>query len=506
MDRRFALGIAVAAVLHFVRVADVHAGDGTGEPQIPALIAQLGSSRFAEREAAVRELDARGEAALPALRQAQCNADPEVRRRAAALARRIDKRVQVKRLLASQRVRLSFEDAPLREALTAFTQKTGYPIRVEADAAALVGRRVTLETGAVPFWEALDRFVAAAGLAEREPAPPAPRPNAGAFDNGSVVIVNGNMRPMPADILRADTPDRPAPLVLVDGPPHPLPAHLCGALRIRALAPDAHAPTPPRDEGEAVLVLDVSVEPRLRWQKGLDVRIERVTDDQDQALAGRFVPSFREAQRDRAAMVVNGLPVYPATEQSEAEARLLPLRIQLGKMPAKTLAELSGTLTGLVRSAAAPLVTVDNVLHAAGQTVLGTGGGSVKVVEILRQEGGEWKLRIQIEAPPHGIDDGLTVPGSLALIVNGKRVGGDEEPLSAENFALLDAKGRPFEAVKAITTGRRAGSARELELTYQQADRQGIPDRFVYSGRRSVVVDVSFTLKNVPLPKDNKTP
>src|SRR3954453_24249902 len=56
------------------------------EPPTPAeirrLVTQLGSDQFAEREAASRRLEAIGEPALPALRKATANQDPEVRRRA----------------------------------------------------------------------------------------------------------------------------------------------------------------------------------------------------------------------------------------------------------------------------------------------------------------------------------------------------------------------------------------------------------------------------------------
>ncbi len=64
-----------------------------GEPadtaQIERLIRQLGSERFAEREAAGKALDAIGEPALPALRKAQGSSDLEIRRRVAALLKSI---------------------------------------------------------------------------------------------------------------------------------------------------------------------------------------------------------------------------------------------------------------------------------------------------------------------------------------------------------------------------------------------------------------------------------
>jgi hypothetical protein len=469
--------------------------------RIGRLIAQLGSPQYGEREEASRDLAACGTAALKALRRAAQSGDPEVSRRAVVLVRRMERRLETDRLLAPQRMRLEFRDTPLPEAVAAFARRTGYPIKLEGDDGKLAERKVTLDTGDTTFWPAFDRFCAAAGLVERGPAPAGEAPNPNGVSQSSVIIVNGNMRAQPTDILNGQATDRPEPLVLVDGPTRSLPAHVAGALRLEALPPDTHLPGQPKVEGEAVLALEASVEPRLKWHKVLDLRIDRLTDDQDQALTARVVPSAKAAaQRDRAAMFINGVPVYPEVDPSETDSRQLLLRVRLGKKPAKELRELAGTLTALVRTEPQTLVTVEKILEAAGHTFDGAAGGSVKVVEVSRQEEGTIKLRLHVETPPRSLEDGLTVPSNMVMIVNGRRVGGDEEPLTAANFALLDAQGHPFEVVKAITTGRRAGVARELELTYQPAEGQGDPVRFVYTGRRSALVDVPFTLKHVPLP------
>jgi uncharacterized protein (TIGR03067 family) len=59
--------------------------DAPDAASIARLIRQLGSPEFAEREAATRRLEAVGEPALEALRQAGASEDPEVRRRAREL-------------------------------------------------------------------------------------------------------------------------------------------------------------------------------------------------------------------------------------------------------------------------------------------------------------------------------------------------------------------------------------------------------------------------------------
>jgi hypothetical protein len=60
---------------------------------VDQLIRQLGSDSFRERETANKALDERGAAALPALRQALDDSDPEVRCRAARLVEAIEARL-----------------------------------------------------------------------------------------------------------------------------------------------------------------------------------------------------------------------------------------------------------------------------------------------------------------------------------------------------------------------------------------------------------------------------
>ena len=51
-----------------------------------------------------------------------------------------------------------------------------------------------------------------------------------------------------------------------------------------------------------------------------------------------------------------------------------------------------------------------------------------------------------------------------------------------------------------MDTGRGAGAAQELELTFRPRPGQGEALRFTYTDRRGYVIDVPFTLKDVVLP------
>src|SRR5580698_7777187 len=62
-------------------------------PPIESLIARLGDQNFRVRQAAGRELEDRGEEALPFLRKAFEDSDEEIRRRAEVLTQKIERTV-----------------------------------------------------------------------------------------------------------------------------------------------------------------------------------------------------------------------------------------------------------------------------------------------------------------------------------------------------------------------------------------------------------------------------
>jgi RNA polymerase sigma factor (sigma-70 family) len=137
--------------------------------RIAKLVRQLGSERFAEREQAVKELDKLGPPALAALREAAKSTDPEVKRRAAGLARNIEERQAREEILRPKRVHLVYKDTPLHEALGDFQKKSGYRLTLHdpnGKLDELAKRPITLDTGDVTFWEALELFCKAAGLVE----------------------------------------------------------------------------------------------------------------------------------------------------------------------------------------------------------------------------------------------------------------------------------------------------------------------------------------------------
>jgi hypothetical protein len=496
--------LLVLAFCHLVTLSPCHLVTAGEDGRIDRLINQLGSSTYADREEAGKALDEIGAPALEALRKAAQAKDAEIRRRSAALVRRIEGRVENAQLLAPHYVRLSYKDAPLADAVADLAKKTGFVITLAEGQVKAEGRTVTLDTGAVPFWEAFDRFCAAAGLAETtaKAAPAAAKGNTVVM--GSVVVIGGGgVRTGPTDITKPETPDKPEPILLGDGKARELPAHYAGSLRVAAQPADVAVAGQTKGAGEYLLGLDVAAEPSLRFQRPLGLRIDKAIDDQGQVLKQQPVSfSKPQANRGNPSMIINGVPYYPDDPAADAVTRQVPVKLGQGDKPARALKELSGTLVGLVYAAPQTLAAVDDVNQATGKVVQGAGGSWLKVLEVAKQEDGTVKVRFLVETPPKAAEDNSAVPINMNVMINGRKVSntGSDEPLSGQNFELADAKGKLFEMVKATDTGKRAGSARELEVVYQPADGQGEPAKFTYVGRRSAIVEVPFTLKDVPLP------
>jgi hypothetical protein len=464
-----------------------------------ALITQLSSPRFEEREAATRALDALGPAALESLRQALQSSDAEVRRRAGPLVRTIERHVAEARILESTRVRLIYQNTPLHEAVTDLARKTGFILHLEGDKVKLAGRRVTLDTGDVTVWEALDRFCQKANLTERT--------TAGAGQDDRYRIESTDRRIVITGEVRSDGLAHPENhLVLKDGVPAPLPCDQTGAFRIRALPPDTPLTGQTKVEGETLFGLEVRLEPRLQLQSLLALRIDRAVDDRGQTLTQPTVASgtgeFSGNSGAEILIIWDGMTELPANFLGEGCQ--VPVRLRLPERPGRRLKELHGTIALRVQTAPEPLVTVDGVLQTVGQAVPGGAGSALKVIEVGREEKGEVKLRVEVTPPPWD----LVVGGLPARLILSSRWGwrGNRgtpapQPVGVEQLALLDARGRkiPLASSTDPAVGGN-GKTWEFTLVYQPGAGQGEPARLVYTGRRSATVEVPFTLKDVPLP------
>src|SRR5262249_46735032 len=119
MMRNWLLPAALVAALGLGVLLGVPtpAAEPADATKIAKLIEQIGSGNFDEREQATAELDKIGAPALAALKKAMTSGDAEVKRRAEELVAKIEKRTESVTLLVPTKVKLSYKDTPVTEAV-----------------------------------------------------------------------------------------------------------------------------------------------------------------------------------------------------------------------------------------------------------------------------------------------------------------------------------------------------------------------------------------------------
>lgn len=479
------------------------ASTGHADAELSRFITQLGSHDYKERRAATQALDALGSSALDALRKASQAQDPEVRRRAESLARAIEKRVETAELLEPKHVHLVYDSTPLAEAVSDFAQKTGYSIHLGIQGAAVADRRLTLDTGDTTFWEAFELFCAKAGLVERVVQPEDVQANSDIPGRAFQGRLGG-----PGIVFRGPRlySTRDEQLTLVPGKEKSYPTCHTGAVRIRALS--AHGTVwgqaPP--SGETFFVLEVTPQPKMAWHN-IETRIDRAIDEQGQNLMP--IPTNGDALRIAAMLANNALLWDPQTGQpTAAGVRQLPVHLKLADKPTRVLKEVEGVVLAQVQTPPRALLSVDNILKAAGQAVKDPADGKrMKILEVKEQTGGNVSIRLQLEDP-------MGLPGLIAfnrrgvMRINGAIRNGIIGPNGQTNasectFTLIDTHDQcfaldPQARRDSITTNGNA-LCWEIELNYHPHDGQSEPAKLVYSGRRWVVIEVPFTLRDVPV-------
>jgi hypothetical protein len=314
------------------------------------LIKQLGSPKFNERLQATQALEKLGPKALPALREAAKNKDPEIARRASDLVRAIEKKGQIDQLLEPTMVKLSHAGAPLKVVVADLARQSGYTVKL--DKAVDAQKAVTVQTERVPFWQAFDELCQQGDLALGP-----------VTVKGSAVIaqdpqqemqkrmqqlqqqIQRQGRNMQILVPQIDMGGEPgasfekAELTLVSGKPAAAPTTYVGALRVRAL-PLKEAENERIREHKGFL-FEVCPEPKIAWRTPLELRISALTDDRGQPIEVVSVELTNQKEPDEKAGAEAG-PSLPFNQQLVALARL-------PDQPGKTVPELKAALSGTVQ-------------------------------------------------------------------------------------------------------------------------------------------------------------
>ncbi len=520
--------------------------------RVDKLIEQLGSSSYHEREAASKALEAVGAPALESLRKAADSDDIEVRRRAAELVKRIEKNAETNRVLTGKRVHLVYKETPLAQAVADFAKKTGYELELHDAEHKLADRKITLDTGDVPFWQAFDQFCEQAKVNPLSPqeimrqmmqrqmqdqmemmkkmAP------AGAVPKGAPPGIPAP--PAAALVTRAASSTAPGfdprRLMLTEGQPPRRPTDYHGAVRFRALPLEAQ---PGGQDSPPEISLEITLEPKLQFVSVLATQVSKALDDRGRpvgitasAIQGEEPPNFAGVGPGGRRFAMRRRPtVMPAIGPQQ-----VTLQLKKGERSPRMLRELSGTVSMQVLDEPQAMITVEHPDKAAGKTAEGKTGGRIRVLEVPKPEDDQLRLRVEHELPndvvafmdtinPRPLPSKKTngtpdekgsapkkeqkeakiQPGPAAPAAGFTPVRG--APFAGYNFrglTLRDEKDRSYPLAEISVTGRAVMAGAILwtyDLTFHVPREELQSARLVFSGRRTVSVEAPFLLKDVPL-------
>jgi hypothetical protein len=460
--------------------------------RIDALIEQLGSGKFQERNAAQKELEAIGLPALEQLKKTMQAAEPEINRRAAELVRKIQEKKNTAEVLAAKNVHFKVKEMPVLDAVAELAKMSAYPLQVMGDKTKLAAKLITLDTGAVPFWKALDALGAEAGLVEQQPTPAVEMNQAGI--GAQIQIMQIPLQAIQGNIHMGDQAGGPPEIRLYPRSKKNPNASYAGSVRFRA----EPAPGNGRDYG---LWLEASAEPRLQGFTLVGTpTVTKAIDDQGQKLD--FVSEAKKEDADEVAfpgVIIGGLNGAVAMAPRQQKASLY---FNAGDKKSRAIKELSGSVTAQVMGPREPLLTLDNVLKAVGESVKDKNGATMRLVAFEKTGGGDYKAQVFMEdrTAQNGIGGVVINNNGLVRIRKPFVLGGVMESQGLPD--LIDAKGNKYIIHNA--PARRLNlnngiSTQEITIIFSPQSGQGEPERLVLYGSRPITVTIPFSFENIPL-------
>ncbi len=449
-------------------------------------IDQLGSESYEEREAATKELERIGPAAIPALAIAVCSENQEVARRAKRLLDRLRPRDSSSRLLRPRLITVSYRNTPLLFALADLKARTGLPLEFPMIQDPL--RLITCETGEVPVWEALDLFCRDASLRELI------QPELETLHTGA----QNRTYAFPPAFLTAET----TPIVLVEGASPRLPGSRQSSVRVQILPASFPGHRVWLGTGEVELCLDVTPAPGLHWQDSPTVRITRVQDDAERE-GGAGTPRIEQLDPvfthfgpriNRR----NGLAFRPdfsngtTAPHRQPNPRIVRVPLKLATPSASSLKRLEGVVVGTVLVPSQTLIGITDLEQNLNRTFEGPDGFRVTVLSIERV--GDF-VQLRVQSDSRVLWNGRTNNGGIAW---------PEAPrneASSNQWHARNAAGQTVPLTGRFLLDLRSNEETQTvvhQLTFSHSS--GMPHSLHVVGPKREVVEVPFRFENVPLP------
>jgi hypothetical protein len=185
----------------------------------------------------------------------------------------------------------------------------------------------------------------------------------------------------------------------------------------------------------------------------------------------------------------------------------MPVRLKSGNKPSGVLKEVKGVFAAQVQTSPQTIMAVDNIFKSTGRTVVGDDAESLKLTAVERQPNGD--VHVQVELTDVSTANVVWAVRRGVLRPNGVRFAnapGRPRPVGADTsrpttLVLQDADGHSFplsdQREEPVVNGNIL--TRQISCIYQSRLGLGEPSKLVCSGRRTIIIEVPFTLKDVPL-------
>lgn len=475
-------------------------------PAPEELVKQLSSQKFNERAKASQALEKLGEAALPALQAAAKDPDPEVARRAAELIAVIQKQGEMDLALKPTLVDLQHQNAELGAIVADLARQSGFKLKLGDGVEEK--KRLTIQTGKVPFWQAFDAVCAAAELT-LGPVETAKEQRPGEIRG----VPRGNLQ-LPQrlppgvqmqiggmNLLDGGTPVVPPTLRLIPGKAPEVPVAYVGALAVRAL-PIKQAENENIREHTALLI-EVRAEPRLAWKAPLELRADGFMDEQGQVIGVTSVELSNQKQPEAEA----DAPAKMAQASDLPFNQQLVVLLRLPEKPGRQIPDLKAVLAGSIQGPRLPLITLTEL--AEGKTKKNANGDELEIDMLKETDDGGLDLRVRLTAQADGAVGGnqqFVFQNNVQIQLGGNLNRGQFRRMAGmggvSDIALYDQDGKPYSlSMSGMEMRTQAGETVKKMTLHCEPPRAGSkPTKLVYESSKPTRFELPFSLKAVPLP------
>ena len=441
------------------------------------LASRLAHPNYHDRETATKQLIAVGVPALPALEEVRRNGSPEAVRRATTALFTIRSAEDSRQAVAVKSVSLNFQNKPLTAAVAELRHRTGVNLALDPKAVADPTRAVTVKTGDLPPWQAVEAFRAAAGLCEvfQTDSQPANGLNTtySSFDSRYPIRTLSTARPSDVAVVWRDGTDAVRPSDCSTG------------VRVLVVGNVSHD----RVSGEVTFLLDVTPTAGLNWQRTAEVRIGRV----ESAVGRRLEPVVRAEPPAapfvdyRQLLIESSHSGIPAAQSRLGNCRTFPITLAADRTVTK-LKVLEGVVCGDVHRANQPLLEIDDLPAAVGKTFDGPLGSTLTVVE-LKADG--MVIRCTSLSPWQVRQSGAAGAGEIGEVAFNSSVG--------RRVRLYDAAGREVRTEPGAVRAEGNLTHESATVKVYMAPDAPTPVKLVVLGTKVVAVRVPFKLEHVEL-------